>query len=135
MRVTVLSGTLALCRLAPDREIPDWALRDRSFLSVTYTPSELSIVCPAYAVPADVAGACDAGWVALRVEGPLDHSLIGVLAALSAPLAEAGVPIFALSTYDTDYLLVMEDHLERARAALEASGHQVEWELGSAEGQ
>lgn len=126
MRLRVLPESLTLCRLTPDQEVPDWAFRDKGFLSITYTVGELSIVCPSDSVPANVSEArCDPGWVALQVEGPLDHSLVGVLAALATPLAEAGVPIFALSTYDTDYLLIMEDQLPKARSALEARGYQV----------
>lgn len=120
--MTFLPGTFSLCRLAPDQEIPNWAVADKSFLSVTYTPQELSIVCPSDVVPADVH--CDPGWVVLGVEGPMDLSLIGVLASLSVPLANAGVPVFAISTYNTDYLLIMEEKVQAARQALEAAGHQ-----------
>ncbi len=123
MKLTRLPGSFSLCRLTPDQEIPNWALADRGFLSITYTPEELSIVCPDDLVPAGVH--CDAGWAVLKVEGPMDLSLVGVLASLSAPLAGAGVPLFALSTFNTDYLLVMEEKLPKACDALIGAGHEV----------
>jgi uncharacterized protein len=119
----VLAGTFAVCRLAPEAEVPAWAWRDRSLLSITYTQEELSIVCPASAVPAGVQA--EQPWSALKVEGPLDFSLTGILSALAAPLAEAGISIFALSTYDTDYLLVKESQLTRACQVLRESGHSL----------
>lgn len=122
MRLTVLPGPFALCRLPPDQEVPSWALRDRGFLSITYTAEELSVACPSASVPSYVQS--DRGWVAIKVEGPLDLSLTGILASLAHPLAEAGIPIFAVSTYDTDYLLVRQERLSQAREVLEDYGHQ-----------
>ncbi len=90
---------------------------------MTYTSEELSIVCHSDLVPADVN--CDAGWTALKVEGPMDLSLVGVLASLSVPLADAGIPLFAISTHNTDYLLVMDEKLESAKQALEREGHLI----------
>ena len=81
------------------------------------------MVCPEENVPAAVRH--QAGWRALAVRGPLAFELTGVLASLASPLAEAGVPIFALSTFDTDYLLVPGERLEAALAALEAAGHRL----------
>lgn len=95
-----------------------------SVLSVTRTPSELSIVCAAGRVPAGVTAVRD--WRALVVAGPLDFSEIGVLASLTGPLAGVGVSVFALSTYDTDYLLVREAALEEAVAALHEAGHAID---------
>ncbi len=91
---------------------------------MTYTTDELSIVCPGSSVPADVR--CEKGWVAIKVRGPLDFSLTGILAALASPLAADGIPIFALSTFDTDYVLVKEQDLLRAKKALERAGHTFE---------
>ena len=91
--------------------------------SVTRTAAELSIVAPSAAVPPEVRAERD--WRALRVAGPLDFALTGILASLAAPLADAGVSIFALSTYDTDYVLVRHPQLDVALAALRAAGHTV----------
>src|SRR5206468_8549222 len=88
-----------------------------AFVSVTRTPDELSIVCPDEAVPPDVE--VESGWRALKVPGPIPFDQVGVLAALATPLAAAGISTFAVSTYDTDYVLVREPDLERALAALE----------------
>ena len=87
------------------------------------TPDELSVVCAADAVPAGVRA--ERGWKALAVDGPLAFELTGILAGLTGVLARAGVPLFALSTHDTDLLLVREADLERAVAALRAAGHEV----------
>jgi len=84
---------------------------------------ELSVVCPEGRVPPGVA--LEGGWRALRVEGPLDFALTGVLLCVAAPLARAAVPIFVLSTYDTDYVLVREDRLEDAVRSLAEAGHRV----------
>lgn len=123
MNLSLLAGAFAVCRLAPEAEVPAWAWHDRSLLSITYTREELSIVCPAHAVPAGVQS--EQPWSALKVEGPLDFSLTGILSALAAPLAEAGISIFALSTYDTDYLLVKESQLTRACQVLREAGHNL----------
>jgi len=87
------------------------------------TAAELSVVAPAAAVPSHAKA--ERGWRALRVDGTLDFALTGVLAAVVVPLAEAGVSIFALSTYDTDYVLVRDSQLPAAREALRAAGHTV----------
>ena len=109
-------------RLPPDSPPPP--LDETSFLSVTRTAAELSVVGPADMVPEGAA--VEAGWACLEVSGPLAFELTGVLAGISAPLAAAGVPIFVVSTFDTDYVLVQSAHLERAVAALEGAGHRVE---------
>jgi hypothetical protein len=93
------------------------------FFSVTRTEEETSILCPEQYAPQDVRS--EPGWRMLKVAGPLDFSLTGVLASLAVPLAEAGVSIFALSTFDTDYLLVRESQLETALCALTARGHEI----------
>jgi len=95
-----------------------------SFVTVTRTADELSVVCAEDAVPAGVR--TQGGWRCLRVAGTLDFALVGVLAALLGPLAEAGVPVFCVSTFDTDYLLLQDADLPRAAAALTAAGHRVE---------
>ena len=122
MQLSLLAGSLAVCRLSAGSELPAWVGRDGGLCSVTWTEDELSIVCQESSVPAEVKA--ERGWVALKVAGPLDFALVGILAALATPLAQAGVSIFALSTFDTDYLLIKEPQLERARKVLEANGHQ-----------
>ncbi len=102
--------------------MPSWALRG-SFVSMIRTEHELSVVAPSDGVPAHAKA--ERGWRAIHVEGTLDFGLTGILAALTVPLAAAGVPVFALSTYDTDYLLVREAMLEAALDALRGAGHTV----------
>lgn len=97
-----------------------------SFLSITRTADELSVVCPEEYAPEGAA--VEVGWRAMKVEGTLDFSLVGILASISAPLADAGVGIFVVSTFDTDYVLVKEASLERAVSALEGAGHEVSWD-------
>ena len=123
LTIQVLMDRLAICRFAPNDEVPGWAWRGE-IVSVTRTADELSIVCDESAVPAEI-GPVERGWRALRVAGTLDFALVGILARLAAPLAEAGVSIFALSTFDTDYLLVRAADLDTAIEALRAAGHAV----------
>lgn len=118
-RLALLPQRLAVCRLAPDAPIPQWA--SGSFVAITRTPRELSIVCDESAVPDGVRRAT--GFRAFEVAGPLDFSEVGVLASLAQPLADAGVSLFAISTFDTDYVLVREADVDRAAKALAAAGH------------
>ncbi|MDR3704110.1 MAG: bifunctional pyr operon transcriptional regulator/uracil phosphoribosyltransferase PyrR [Candidatus Sulfopaludibacter sp.] len=121
MRILMLGERLAICRLPAGAAAPEW-LRG-GFHSVTRTAGELSVVCEEGPVPPDVP--CERGWRALQVEGPLDFALVGVLASLAVSLAEAGVSIFAVSTFDTDYVLVKEERLAAAADALQRAGHEV----------
>jgi hypothetical protein len=118
----VFDTLLAVCRLAPDAPVPVWAAGE-PFSSVTRTADELSVVCPSAAVPATVPASRD--WRALRVDGPLDLALVGVMAALAGPLAAAGVSIFPIATHDTDWILVPDAQLARACDALAQAGHEV----------
>ena len=120
--LTVVQGRFAVCRLDAQAAVPDWAFSG-DFFSVTRTIDELSIVCSEAGVPEGVL--CERGWACLKVEGPLDFSLTGVLASLTQPLAEAGISLFVLSTYNTDYLLVKARDLDRAVAVLAEAGHTV----------
>jgi hypothetical protein len=123
LALCVLPGRLAICRLPPDAPLP--ALPSSTdFWSATRTEEELSIVLPEEAVAAG--RQAEKGWRCLKVLGPLDFDLTGILASLSTSLAKAGVPIFAISTYDTDYILVKEENLQKARQTLVANGHIVE---------
>lgn len=124
MKLSLLDEPLAVCRLPAGERVPSWALElHHAFLSLTRTRDELSVVCPEVAVPPDVD--VEPGWRALSVAGPLDLALTGVLASLAAPLAEAGVPLLAIGTHDTDHVLVRAADLDRALAALVAAGHDV----------
>ncbi|MBI1789877.1 MAG: ACT domain-containing protein [Acidobacteria bacterium] len=123
LTLKLLDGRLAVCRLSAGARIPAWALDPSPLTSVTRTAGEISVVCPEQSVPSGTTA--ETGWRAFEVEGPLDFALTGVLAALAQPLAAAGVTLFALSTYDTDYVLVKESALEAARGALAAAGHRV----------
>ena len=122
LSIVVLPQRFAVCRLSPAAPLPQ--LRDGARLwSVTRTEDELSLVLEEADVPAGAT--VETGWRCLMVLGPLDLNVTGVLSSLAGPLAEAGVSIFSLSTYDTDYLLVKEADLESARDALAAAGHSV----------
>ncbi|HEY8211793.1 MAG TPA: ACT domain-containing protein [Myxococcaceae bacterium] len=112
---------MAVCRLPPEAPAPAWA--GGELTSITRTASELSVVAEVGAVPEGVRSV--GPFRALAVEGTLDFALVGVLLALLTPLAAAGVSVFALSTFDTDLVLVRETDLERSVAALRASGHEV----------
>ena len=116
----LLPETFAVCRLPADAALPAWALSG-PFCAITRTADELSVVCVQAQVPPGVV--CQPGWRCLQVAGPLDFGLTGVLASLAQPLAGAGVSIFAISTYDTDYLLTPEASLDAALAALHSAGH------------
>jgi hypothetical protein len=122
MNLTILSDAFAICRLSPTEDVPEWAMMGE-FVSITHTSDELSIVCAEEYVPSDVKA--DRGWRALKVEGPLDLALTGILASLANPLAEAKINLFAISTFDTDYLLAKGYNLDRACEVLRQAGHVV----------
>src|SRR5688572_1731770 len=100
----VLDESLAIVRLPAGAEVPAWVQGSAGFRSVTRTPDELSVVCGGEAVPAEATE--ERGWRALVVEGTLDLNQVGVLEELAGPLAAAEVPIYVISTYETDYVLV-----------------------------
>jgi hypothetical protein len=118
----VLADEFSVWRLAADAQLP--SIQSGRFLSMTRTDDELSIVSPSRNAPAGVT--TESGWRCLKVEGPLAFEMTGVLAALSAPLARAEIPIFVVSTYDTDYLLLKAVDLNAACDALRDEGHSVE---------
>jgi hypothetical protein len=119
----LLPDTLAICRLPPDAAIPDWASNSGSFLTISRTADELSITTLQSAVPPAVASERD--YRALRVRGTLPPHLVGILLSMAEPLARAGLGIFAISTFDTDYVLVKARDLPAALEALRAAGHDV----------
>jgi len=122
LSLVILPQRLAICRLFPDEPIPNF-LSLSPFWSITRTSDELSVVLSEDIVPAD--WKAETGWRCLKVIGPLDFDLTGCLASLAMPLCEAGVSIFVISTYDTDYLLIREESLEKATQILLKSGHVV----------
>lgn len=121
--LSVLPDRLAICRLPADSPIPA-PPAEGGLWSITRSCDELSLVLPESEAPAE--GRVEPGWRAIQVAGPLDFSLTGILAALASPLAEAGISLFAISTYDTDYVLVREVDLERTQVVLRAAGHRMD---------
>jgi len=118
-----VAGRFAICKLPPDSAIPAWATAGDVF-SVTRTVEELSVVCRQEMVPTGMHAEVD--WRCLRVTGTMPITLVGVLASLTRPVAAAGVGIFAVSTFDTDYLFFKEAEFRAAVAALRGAGHSVE---------
>ncbi len=116
LTLQILEARMAICRLPPDAILPGW-IGENGFVSLTRTPDELSIVCIEEWVPSDEV--VERNWRMIKVKGPLDFSLTGVLASLISPLSDAGIAIFAISTYDTDYLLLKDGNLNRAISILD----------------
>jgi uncharacterized protein len=123
LRFSLLPERFAICRLDPATAIPDWALRPEKFTSITRTTDELSIVCSEADVPPGLKS--DAGWICLKLEGPFPFSMTGILASFINPLSSFEIPIFAIATFDTDYVLIKQEFWEAASAALEAAGHKT----------
>ena len=121
MILTLLPDTFAIVRLPPTDDVPKWATG--SFVSITRTADELSIVCRETAVPAG--SHADRGWQCLKLEGPIPLKTVGVASEFTSLLAKAGVSVFLISTFDTDYLLVKGDAFEKAADALRGGGHSV----------
>ena len=118
LKLREVPGEYAVWRLPPDAGLPE--VEAEGFLSITRTKEEVSVVSSASAVPNGVP--CESGWSCLQVVGPLPFDLTGILARLTALLAGAKIPIFAVSTYDTDYLLVRTENLQAACTALREGG-------------
>ena len=112
----------AIVRLGPETSIPEWA-KQGEFTSITRTAEELSIVCPTANVPAHIHS--PHRWICLKLEGPFPFSVTGVLLSFIRPLSENEVPIFVVSTYDTDYVLIQEEFSEKALALLQQAGHEL----------
>jgi hypothetical protein len=117
-----IDGCFAVCRLAHGSTIPTWAT-SHDFFSITRTRDELSIVCAESKVPSNVR--CERGWRCLRVVGSISFTEVGVLASLVTPMAAAGISVFAISTFDTDYLLVKAKDWQATVAELKLVGHEV----------
>jgi len=120
--LNVETWDLAVCRLPPDAAVPDWAMRG-PFHAITRTPAELSIVCLSDGVPSGVRA--ETGWRCFSLAGPIAFTETGVLSSIAAPLAAAGIGIFVISTFDTDYVLVPGPRLADAVRALESAGHRI----------
>ena len=118
LRFSRIRGSFAICRLPAKSPVPEWAMHG-DFFSVTSSAQEVSIVCSELQVPPSIA--CEGEWACLKLEGPFPFSETGILSSFIQPLAEHGIPIFALSTFDTDYVLVKHESVEKA---LHAAGHE-----------
>jgi hypothetical protein len=116
-----LTGLFAICQLPATEPIPTWA--NGHFLSITHSDEELSIVCPQASVPAGIKA--DAGWVCFKLQGPFAFSQTGILTSFIGPLSANAIPIFTISTYDTDYVLVKEGFLPQALNVLRNAGHEL----------
>jgi len=116
LTLSILPEKLGICHFDKNSPIPSWAIKENRFSAISKTRDELSIVCPQDKIPGGVLVERD--WRAFKVEGPLGFVLTGIVASLSEPLAKAKISIFYISTYETDYLLVKEENLDRATEIL-----------------
>jgi uncharacterized protein len=121
LTIVIYERMYAICRLEPDALVPAWAAG--RFLSITRTANELSIVCEEERVPNDAHG--ERNRRLMQIEGTMPFTLPGVLASVAAPLADAGISVSAVSTYDTDYLLISDEDLRQATQVLESAGHTI----------
>ncbi|MHB8214837.1 MAG: ACT domain-containing protein [Candidatus Sulfotelmatobacter sp.] len=117
-----LPSLYSIVRQSPNAPVPAWATKD-NFTSITRTADELSIVCQAENIPAELVPALR--WICLKLEGPFPFSQTGVLLSFIAPLSNNAIPIFAMSTYDTDYVLIPQEHADRALGLLNEAGHEL----------
>ena len=118
-----LPALYAICQSPATGPIPTWATQGE-FTSMTRTPTELSIVCPESNIPAGIKA--DRGWICLQLQGPFPFSETGILSSFIAPLSANAIPIFAISTYDTDYVLIQQPFLEKALETLRHAGHVLQ---------
>lgn len=116
-----LPGVFGICRLPPDTPVPSWSARPSSFSSVTRTRDELSVVTELENIASEHTN--PDRWACFKLEGPFAFSEVGILASFIHPLPPAGIPIFAISTFDTDYVLVRQENAEAALQALREAGH------------
>lgn len=123
LNLRLMNGRFSVCRLSPGENIPAWAMRGSGFASITRTAEELSIVCAEGQAPESTK--CESGWRLFKIEGPFDFALTGILVSVAKPLNDAGVSILALSTYDTDYVMVKAKDADTAVKTLTSAGHTV----------
>jgi hypothetical protein len=122
LQLSLLDEIYGICVFENGTPIPEWAAA-ASFCSITRTQKELTVVCPQNIIASDCE--CDADWMCFRVDGSFDLNQIGVISSLAAPLAQAGISIFVVSSYDTDYILVKKGKGEQAVTVLTNSGHSI----------
>ena len=122
LTMKLLKEKYGVCRLNKNELIPEWA-QNSDFFSITKTCDELSIVCAQGDIPNDIK--CEKDWRIFKIEGPLDFSLIGILASISTILAQKGISIFAISTYDTDYILVKNKDVDNAIQSLIKERYEI----------
>ena len=122
LKLSLLPDVLAVCRLELGQEIPAWATAG-DFSSVSRIREELSVICASRSVPDNVGAS--RGWRAIKIEGPLDLDLVGILVSVAVPLAHAGIGILPVGTFDTDYILVRDRQLGEALKALRATGFNI----------
>jgi hypothetical protein len=121
LKFSRVEGAFAVCQLAAGEIVPDWCVHG-AFFSFTRAADELSIVCPEAQVPHDVKHEKD--WACCRLEGPFAFSQTGILASFLQPLAEHAIPIFAISTFNTDYVLIKGEWMNKALQVLRDAGHE-----------
>ena len=122
LKFSLVRGRFAICQLPARISIPEWATGGELF-SISGTAEELSIVCEAELVPVGVRA--EGSFVCLKLQGPFPLTQTGVLSAFIQPLSDAGIPVFVVSTYDTDYVLIPQEHVGRSMGVLQAAGHQA----------
>jgi hypothetical protein len=124
LTLSLFEGCLAVCRLPSSSTVPTWAFAKGPLNSITRSEKELSVICAETAVPSGVR--CERGWRVMKVENTLNFALTGILVSLADPLADAGVSIFTVSTFDSQYLMVKEASIEVALKILVNAGHEVQ---------
>ena len=122
LELRTIPGQFGICKLQSGESIPLWAMSG-NFWSVTRTENEISVVCPQEHLPRDVK--VERNWRVLQVVGPLSFEMTGILLSLTAPLADAGVSIYSVSTFETDLILIQEKSFEIACRALTKAGHKI----------
>jgi len=122
LKFSFVLGVFAICKLPAAAPIPNWAI-EGPFFSVTRTADELSIVCRADNLPRDVTS--ESHWICFKLQGPFAFTQTGILASFIGPLSANAIPIFAISTYDTDYVLIKEEYAGAALQTLQQAGHQL----------
>lgn len=120
--LSALKGSFSICKLDPASDIPSWAW-DGNFYSITRTTDELSIICDRRNIPENIN--CEHNWRVLVIEGPFEFEEIGILHSITKSLAEADLSLLTVSTYNTDYILIKEDHYDEATKSLERAGHII----------
>jgi hypothetical protein len=122
LNLSLLKDKYTICTLPKDAKIPDWVLTE-SLASITRTDKELTIVCKQDIIPSELQ--TDLNWRCFKIDGSFDLNQTGVISSISSPLADAGISIYVISTYDTDYFLVKDDNLQQTISTLSNSGHSI----------